>query len=396
MDYYSNEGVLRSSQVLSVSREGIPIPGGYVMSTPRVEVLVNEDRDGPVKLFLANYRRTLRPFIIDQFGDVRWYTHYQGAYGLQQSHNGNILVATGPYLDGETPMDGVLEFSLDGRVVRTYTLPRPYNKVHHDIHELRNGDLLLTVNSDELETVEDVIVLMDRNLGQIKRVWDLNASIPRNYELIRDTTDWLHVNAVTLDERDKSLILSARASGLFKVSWDNELKWILSGGRGFENHREFMIDAQHEVFWGQHDIQLDEQNDVYYVFDNGYARHYSGLNKYSRGVKFTVDEATLTSTQIQEYGADLPEYYAPFISGIAYRDDGNVLLNFGALGFDCSYTNNVDRSCWRVLDRGFGAAWVEYDMAGTMVFHARFSHPREDGFEAGMYRARYVDLFKGF
>jgi len=66
--------------------------------------------------------------------------------------------------------------------------------------------------------------------------------------LLRNTVDWLHVNAVTFDERDKSIILSARASGLFKVSWDNELIWILSGGRGFEDHQEFVIDAQHEVF----------------------------------------------------------------------------------------------------------------------------------------------------
>jgi hypothetical protein len=128
-------------------------------------------------------------------------------------------------------------------------VPRPYHGIHHDIHELRNGDLLLTVNRDQLETSEDVIVLLDRSLGQVVRVWDLNASIPRNFELIRDTVDWLHVNDVAFDERDNSIVVSGQRRGLFKVSWDNELVWILSDGRGFENVTDFLLDAQHEVFW---------------------------------------------------------------------------------------------------------------------------------------------------
>jgi len=125
-------------------------------------------------------------------------------------------------------------------------------------------------------------------------------------------------------------------------------------------------------------------------------RHYSDADRYSRGVKFRVDEAALTSTLIQEYGANLTEYYSPIISGIAYRDDGNVLVNFGALGYNFTYTDNED---WagppvRRSNPEFGAAWVEYDAAGAIVFHARFSMLLPDGSDPGIYRARYVDMFK--
>jgi len=106
VDYYSNQGVLRSSQVLSVVREATP-------PTPDVEVLVNEDVGGPAKLFLSVYRTNGKLFIIDQFGDVRWYTHYGGSYAVQQSRSGNILISNG---------NEVLEVSLDGQFVRTYGL----------------------------------------------------------------------------------------------------------------------------------------------------------------------------------------------------------------------------------------------------------------------------------
>tara|TARA_B100001123_G_scaffold423992_4_gene534886 strand:+ start:26345 stop:28093 length:1749 start_codon:yes stop_codon:yes gene_type:complete len=387
VDYYNKQGVLRSSQTLSVVREGAP-------PTPDVEVLVNEDAGGPVKLFLSRHRSSLKPFIIDQFGDVRWYTDYTcpRACATQQARNGNVLVAN---------VDEILELSLDGQFVRTYGLPRPYENIHHDIHELRNGDFLLTVNSDELDTEEDVIVLLDRTLSNVKRVWDLNVSVPKNYELMSDENDWLHVNAVTFDESEKSLIISGQRRGLSKVTWDNELVWLLSDGRGFEDWTEFLLDSQHEVFWGQHDVRFDEDNDLYYVFDNGMGRHYSGEDLYSRGVKFRVDETALTSTQIQEYGADLPEYWSPIISGIDYRDDGNVLLNFGSLGYKFTYTSNTD---WvgppvRRVNPEFGAAWVEYDATGKIVFHARFSMLQgadaSDASDPGIYRARYADMFSG-
>ena len=381
VDYYSNGGVLRSTQVLSLVRDTGP-------ATPKVEILHNEHVDGPVKLFLTHYRTgNSRPFILDQFGDVRWYADFSATYALQQSRNGNILFSSS---------DQVFELPLDGRIVRTYTLPRPYFAVHHDVHELNDGDLLLTVNSDELETIEDVIVLLDRDLGQVVRVWDLNVSIPKNFELINDPVDWLHVNAVTFDERDKSIVVSGQRRGLFKVSWDNELVWILSDGLGFENETEFLIDAQHEVFWGQHDVRLDEENDVYYVFDNGLGRNYSNVDRYSRGVKFKVDENSMTSALVQEYGANLPEYHSPIISGIDYGESGNVLVNFGSLGYEFTYTNNVDWIGESVIKSNaeYGAAWVEYSAAGEIVFHARFSMPGQNGLDSGIYRARYVDMFK--
>ena len=78
-----------------------------------------------------------------------------------------------------------------------------------------------------------------------------------------------------------------------------------------------------------------------------------------------------------------------------------MLLNFGSLGYNFTYTSNTDfvGPGYRRLNPAFGAAWVEYDAAGAIVFHARFSMLQmldiSDASDPGIYRARYADMFKG-
>jgi hypothetical protein len=256
----------------------------------------------------------------------------------------------------------------------------------------------LTVDNQELNSKEDVIVLMDRDLGQVIKVWDLNESIPRNYELIRDTIDWLHVNAVDMDERDRGLLISGQRRGVFKVSWDNQLVWIASDPKGFNYpHTEFLLETdQDDIFWGQHDIQIDEENDVYFVFDNGLGRNYSNSETYSRGVKFTVDQNSMKLSVLKSYGRDHPEYFSPIISGIHYSNDGKVLINFGSIGYQFNYQDNTDIRGGSIKkdNPAYGAVWLEYNRLGQVTLHMRFSGFEEPRFDKGIYRARYIDIFK--
>ncbi|MCX8252135.1 MAG: aryl-sulfate sulfotransferase [Dehalococcoidia bacterium] len=380
VEYYSEDGELHGSQEITISR------GVSLIEMPAIEIVESVKGDR-ARLFLTAHRVVGKPVVIDQFGDLRWYMDLAGSAGkgLQQARNGNILF---------TDSEQVFEVSLTGEILRTYRPPSPYIGIHHDIHETDSGDLLLTVSSEDLPTLEDVIVLMDRDLAQVTRVWDLGVSIPRNYQLIKDTVDWLHVNAVTFDERDQSLVISGQRRGLYKVSWDNELMWILSDAQGFDSGVPLLTADQ--AFWGQHDIQIDEENNVYYVFDNGLGRNYTGANPFSRGVKFSVDEQAMTSTVLDEYGTAYPEYFSPIISGIDYDSGGGVLLNFGSIGYDFNYVDSLDFLGGSIIkpDPEYGAAWVEYNAAGAVVMHLRFSQQLGNGLDPGIYRARYVDLFK--
>lgn len=379
VEYLSPDDEVRDQLTVSIARDSIP-------ALPTIDVVMSTATGTDARLYLTAYRSGYRPIVVDQFGDVRWYAIQDALYGLQQARDGTLL-----YTDGTR----VFNTSLEGEILRTYDVPANYSSIHHDIAELTNGDLVLTVDDDDLDTIEDVLILLDRTSGAVTRRWDLNASIPRNYALIRDTVDWLHVNAVAVDERDMSLLISGQRRGVYKVSWDNELVWGISDPLGFDGPTP-LLDLGGDAFWGQHDIRVDEVNDEYYVFDNGLGRSYSGASPFSRGVRFTVDEAAMTATVVDEFGADMPEYFSPIISGIDYDPAGNVLVNFGALGFNFEYQDSIN---WTgpgpIIKAGaaYGAALVEYDGQGAVIQHLRFTQKLETGLDPGIYRARFVDLF---
>ena len=99
-----------------------------------------------------------------------------------------------------------------------WEVPDPYNKIHHDVIELPNGNFLVTVNNAEIATIEDHILELDRSTGEIVTIWDFNEILPKRYTYLKNTTDWLHVNSVFYDDSDNSLVVSGRHQGIFKVS----------------------------------------------------------------------------------------------------------------------------------------------------------------------------------
>ena len=150
------------------------------------------------------------------------------------------------------------------------------------------------------------------------------------------------------------------------------------------------------IAWGQHNIRFDDNNKVYYLFDNGLGRNYENTNKYSRGVKFKINDADLSYQIIETYGEDYVEYHSPIISGIDFNDNGSVLTLFGSIGYQLDYTNNKDwlGGVWKDPQPDYGAALLEHNSDGDLIFNATFSLKRGSGLDPGIYRAGYVDLSK--
>ena len=40
--------------------------------------------------------------------------------------------------------------------------------------------------------------------------------------------DWLHMNGLAFDVKDSTITVSGRNQGLVKISWKDELKWIMA------------------------------------------------------------------------------------------------------------------------------------------------------------------------
>jgi hypothetical protein len=265
---------------------------------------------------------------------------------------------------------------------------------------------LLTVSNNELSTIEDIIILYDASTSSVLKEWDLNDSVPKTDYFIgtdgraQTFNDWFHVNAIEYKEEDNSILVSGQRSGVVKLSWDNELIWFLTDKERFQNEsmeltNKILFNQYDEIItWGQHNIRFDDTNKVYYLFDNGLGRNYENTNKYSRGVKFKINEADLSYNIIETYGEDYDEYHSPIISGIDFNDNGSVLTLFGSIGYQLDYTNNKDwlGSVWKNPQPDYGAAFLEHNSNGDLIFNARISLKRSSGLDPGIYRATYVDL----
>tara|TARA_Y100001970_G_scaffold86795_1_gene109474 strand:+ start:130 stop:1860 length:1731 start_codon:yes stop_codon:yes gene_type:complete len=361
------------------------------------------------RFILFAHRSGSGPLVIDQFGDIRYYLNITPTvldrpfYGLKQTSNGSLIWAN---------INKINEYGLNGSLITDHNIPDKYGVIHHDIVKYDEGIYLLTVNNNELTTIEDIIILYDANTGTTIKEWDLNISVPKTDFFIgndgfTDTwNDWFHVNAIEYVDSDQTLLISGQRSGVVKVSWDNELIWFLTDDKRFTNEPESMQDKilfnqfNEVITWGQHNIRYDEINEDYYLFDNGLGRNYEHVELFSRGVKFKVDENNFTYEILDSYGEEFPEYHSPIISGIDFSQEGNTLNLFGSIGYELTYTNNKDwlGRIWKDPQPNYGAVIQEYDANGDLILEFQISsfvtdtNHRFYNRDPGIYRASYFNF----
>ncbi|MDA9757789.1 aryl-sulfate sulfotransferase [Pseudomonadota bacterium] len=361
------------------------------------------------RFVLFCHRSGSGPFVVDQFGDFRYYLNVKPSdignpfYGLKQTSDKTLIWS-------ET--NKIYEYDINGNPITEHNIPEKYGRIHHDILKLEDQKYLLTVNNNELTTIEDIIILYDVSSQDVIKEWDLNISVPKSDYFIgsdgfTDTwNDWFHTNAIEYVDFDQSLLISGQRSGVVKISWDNELIWFLTDKKRFLNEsaeirNKILFNTYDEIItWGQHNIKYDSVNNDYYLFDNGLGRNYEHLDLFSRGVKFDVNEDDFTYEILDTYGEDYPEYHSPIISGIDFLENGNVLNLFGSIGYELTYTNNKDwlGRIWKNPQPDYGAAIQEYDINGNLILEFQISSVvsneshRFYNRDPGIYRASYFNF----
>jgi arylsulfate sulfotransferase len=295
-----------------------------------------------------NGRFVTRPFIIDSTGAMRWVLKLDDlvnwASPVERMKNGNLLLGRGGF---------VYEYSMLGRRVRAWNIERFGYTQHHDIFEIRNGphrgNLIVAVDRIGADTVEDFVIELDR-AGNLVDTWDLRDVLDTSRDnLLRNASDWLHVNAVLYDSRDDCIIISGRNQGVAKVDRKHMLRWILAPHAGWgaagvsddgPDTAAFLLTAVSDagrpwsdevqqglknveggrVFdwpWGQHSIKLLANGNLF-MFDNGFNRHFlSARAGVSRAVEYRLDESARRVRQVWEYGVDRgADYYSDIISDV--------------------------------------------------------------------------------
>ena len=328
-------------------------------------------------IHFANYGKfNSIPLIFDDQGQIRWY--------LDLSFDGKMVSPFQRLKDGTILMVGrqvIYEFDMLGKQLKQTQIDSNYG-MHHDVLELPDGNLLICVgkrnayielDGEKVQSDSDFIILYDRKNSKIIKEWDLakHLDVSRNDLNFFRKGDWLHMNGLAFDESDNSIIVSGKNQGLVKISWDDELKWIMSpirnwgkSGReanGFETKPYLLtaINSEGKTYknsvqegsnsenyfdfpWGPHAPEILPNGNLL-VFDNGVFRNYNNELKYSRAVEYKINENNKTVEQIWQYGKERGnEFFSSIVSDVDYlTNTKNILVTSGHISPKGNYSGKI-------------------------------------------------------
>ena len=340
------------------------------------------------------------PIIFDHSGAVRWYLDIQFsnyiAWPVKFLENGNIFFST----NGQ-----IYEVALTGEIINTWS-PQGYG-IHHEIQELPSGNFLAAVDKwtgpptifkdgAEVNSVEDHIIEIDRATGAVLKEWDLRKHLDVDRTALVDGGgDWFHMNAIYYDDATKSMIISGRNQGIVKLSWDDQLQWILAPHRGWgragadgsgvetspylltaingagaiypDGVQEGSIrSGDFDWCWGQHAPMLLPNGNLF-VFDNGFNRNYAWSGSYTKAVEYHIDEANMTIEQVWQYGKERgTELQSQIISDVDFLENtGNRLMVAGTINHAGQHYSKIVEITHPEKEEVFEATLIFKDLNGS-------------------------------
>ena len=276
-----------------------------------------------------------------------------------------------------------------GQVTQVFDLGQ--YELHHDINWGPEGTILALATDTESETVEDQVLQIDLESGEVSHVVDFTQVFQSYYEITRPVQatdpfglwsegewDWLHLNSLQYDEGDNSIIVSSReTSTIIKCSLgeEPEILWM-AGNPDFWEGTEFSQyslaqEGEFQFQYGQHDVELMPQEEIsalgfepaaegqlyLRVYDNNY---YAMSSRDDFEVE-VPDEVSTSSTLEGDVNSHV--YY--------YLVDENAGTFTLMDSFDLPYSSLVSNAQWMgetyVVNNGVHQCFEEYDQEGTLI-----------------------------
>ncbi len=326
-----------------------PLPDDFILPTSveKDETKLTND------LYFFTPSSTGYTVAYDVNGDVRWYLLITSLWEINRLENGHLLVSTERLINSPYYMTGLYEMDLLGKIYNEYSLEGGY---HHDYFEMENGNLI--VASDDFNnsegTVEDYIVEIDRETGDIVKKWDLKDILNMKDGQSENWVayDWFHNNSVWYDNDTNSITLSGRhQDAVINIDYDSgELNWIIGDSTNWsEEYQKYFFEPVGDDFewqWSQHAAMITPEGYVF-LFDNGNNKsknedeYVSAEDSYSRGVMYKIDTENMTIEQVWEYGKERgSDYYSPYISDVDYLDENHYIVHSGGISYTDGEINN--------------------------------------------------------
>ncbi len=266
--------------------------------------------------------------IIDGNQDICWYQQLMNKQVKLVNRCGeNSFIAILGGKETETVYgDEIVEFNLNWKKV-TY-LKRGdkdfQSLIHHEVFKNTKGDIVTLTQEPKVvdlssvgglkndTVVVDGILVMD---GLGNKIWSwtvLDVMNPINSpNILEEKVDWLHANALSLDNDDNYLLSLFKPSQIWKInSQTGELIWKLGRNGDFEMDTSM-------IFCNQHSVHINKDGHLM-IFDNGNEK---GI---SRALSFAIDEDNMTATKVID--VSLPVRYFSKRRGSAYLLDNNDIL----------------------------------------------------------------------
>ena len=391
----------KATETLNIKTEKLPekFP---IIEVNKVDRKKMESGFHACDLHFANHGKFYSvPMIFDDNGQIRWFMDLgfinEMVSPFKKLKNDRILAAS---------KNTIREYDMLGKLWKEQTVNENY-QIHHDLIELENGNFLIpatktnsTVNLGKkpYNTLNDHIILYDRKNAKVLKEWDLakHLDVSRTDVNTINPNYWFHMNGLVFDKRDSSIITSGKSQGVVKVSWDDELQWILApkqnwgkagrDGKGIKT-KDFLLtatNAEGKVYdkevqngsssaedfdfpWGQHAPKLLDNGNLL-LFDNGFPRNYQNNASYSRAVEYKINEKEKQVKQIWQYGKKREtSFFSSIISDVDYLSEtNNILITSGHI-----YSADLTKHTAKIVE-------VEYP-SGKEVFEATLTFKDQNG-----------------
>lgn len=291
-----------------------------------------------------------------------------------------------------------------GQVEQVYDLGE--YALHHDIGFGRDGEILALAELEGSENVEDLLLSIDMESGEVTQLIDFKEAMSGYYEMTRPISatddffwqagewDWIHLNSLQYMEESDSLIVSSRETStiikLSNIHEDVELSWLAGDSRFWEDtpYADYCLEQEGDFVpqYGQHCVEYlraGDEDGVYYLAV--YNNNYWSLNSRDN---FELELADSVGTDLYGLGDETSQVYV-------YRIDENNGTFALDSSFDVPYSSIVSNGSvcsgdgnW-VVNSGVSKVFGEYDAEGNLI--------REFAYECDMqnYRTFKYD-FTGF
>lgn len=278
--------------------------------------------------------------------------------------------------------DGLMYYSISeskiaavdslGMVEKVYDLGD--YELHHDYGFDAEGSLLVLATDTRSNTVEDQVIRVDTQSGEITGVLDLREMFPDYMEEYVDADseelDWIHINTLQYLGEETLLLSSRETSAIIKISGafsDPEIEYMI-GESGFwegTGYEELLLKKNEEggTFadtGGQHSVTYAEDDSL----PDGQYYLYMFNNNFGTSESRTYDWTAIDGIETSVKDGETSYYYKYLVDENA--GDYRLVQSF-EVPFSAYVSSAQEYGETIIVDSGMAGAFGEYSSDGSLI-----------------------------